>query len=466
MTRLTSILLIPLYTAVLTTADYGVLGLIVMTGQIAGTMSGLGMTSALFRSYNDYDDTARQNRVISTAFIITMGSASLLTLLGYGFADRLSILLFANDLFRVHMILIGLITGFNLINQLVYAILRVRQRSIHYALLRTVTFLLEIGVIIYLVSIRQWGIMGVLAGRLIATTLTAIPLLWYVRGFLKPQFSLTDAQKMVAYGTPLVFAGLCGFVFTYTDRYFLNNFASLDDVGVYTLAYQFGMLFVVLLITPMKLVWGPMFLSIKEDTNFPHFCSLALTYVVLLGGFVFLGISLLTKEVIQLFSAPEYWRAYFVIPIISLTYFIWSTRSILEVGVALKRKTQFIALNSLIGALVNILLNFLLIPFFGIYGAAYATLATFVLMICIDYVYNQRLFPIRYEWERLVKIGVIITSLFLVGYFVPIQNLYLSACFKLILIGLYPLLLWIGRFFDASEIERIRATASLNYVRV
>ena len=457
--RLAGIVLIPLYTRVLATSEYGILGLIVMTGQIAGMVFALGLRQSLLRSFYDYDRDEPRKVVISTVVFLTLANSIVLLVCGLLLSGFLSNTLFGSGQYGFYFILIIASTICDMFNQVAFAVFLMRQEAKKFVLFQTLSFLLRAGIIIYLVAVKGWGIKGVIAGQLIANAIFTVLLFGLIRKHIVARFSVPEACKMIRYGTPLVFVGIFGFVLNYLDRFILNYYVTLEEVGLYTLAYQFGMLVNILLIGPLKRLWGPVFLSAKDDDNFSRFCAKTLTYVIAVAGFVFLGIALLSKEVLIVISSEQYWDSYTVIPIIALTYAIWSARSLVEVGVVLKRKTTAIAFYILIGAVINIDLNLILIPPYGMVGAAWATLISFIITLSIDYAYNRSLFRIEYEWTRLIKICAVVAVIFSTGYLYEISNLYLSIAFKLgIIVVLYPLGLLLVSFFDEPETARIRKT--------
>lgn len=454
--QLIALILLPIYTTYLTTSDYGILGLISITGQILGIIFALGLTTALFRSYYDYNEQDDRKVVISTAFFLIAITCCILFIFGIFSSESLSLLVFGNTEYEIYFLIIILTTIFGILNSIPFAVFRVRKESIKYVILQFSFFIIGISLIIYFVTIKNLGVMGVLVGQLITAIASSIVLFFYIRKDIVLKLSKFEAWKMIHFGAPLVLAGLSSFVFTYADRYMLNYYLTLSEVGLYTLGYQFGMVIMVLLITPTKLIWGPMFLSVKDDSNAKDFFSRALTYVFFIGVVLFLGLSLLSKEVIQIFANKEYWDAYMVIPVITLTYLIWCARPILEVGIYLKRKTKVIAWYFFIGATTNIILNLALIPEYGIMGAAYATLISFIVMIIIDYYYNRKYIKINYEWIRISKIYFVTALIFAIGYNVIINNLYGSIIFKIGIILLYPFILYITRFYTKDEIQRIK----------
>lgn len=454
--RLAALLLLPLYTQVLPPAQFGVLGLILLTGQLAGTVCALGLRAGLFRSYYDYHEQRARRAVVGTVLWLTSAGSLVLLLGGLPGAGVLARWLCDSPAYRIHFVLLILFTVIDLFNQVAFALLRARQQARSYVLLHAGSLLLRVGLILYFVLLRELSVLGVLLGQLVGGALTAPALALCVRGQLSSAFLPGEARVLLRYGAPLALVGVFGFVSTYADRYVLKYYAGLEDVGLYTLAYQLGMVMVLGLITPLKLVWGPVFLSVKDEADFRLFCARTLTYVWFLGGWLFLAVSLLSRELLRVMAAPEYWAAYRPVPLIALAYLVWSSRSILEVGAVLGRKTPAIAAITAAGAALNLLLNFALIPRWGVSGAALATLVSFSATTLLDLLYNQRLFRVGYEWGRLLRLSGVMGGLLLVGWLAADQSLSVSLLRKLLVIGVYPLLLRAAGFFERPELARLR----------
>lgn len=456
LTSAISFVLIPLYTAHLMTSSYGVLGLILVIGKILADVFALGLCYGLLRSYYDYDDEQSRREVISTTLVLIAISCGVLFVCGILFSGYLSILLFGNNDYQIHLFITFIISIFTILNSIPFVVFRARKKSVQYAVLQIFFFIVGMGTIIYFVAIKNWGVFGILLGYLITGIIFSFTLYFCIRKEIVFKFSKLEARKIIHYGAPLVPAGLAALIVHYIDRYMLSYYYPLSMVGLYHLGYQFGMGLTLIFVVPLRLIWGPMFLSVKEHRNAKDFYSKALIYIVFVGAFLFLLSALLSKEVIQIFTNKEYWAAYTVVPLIALAYSSLSVETILNVGVTLRRKTKIMALYSLIGAMTNVILNFVLIPKYGVIGAAYATLISFIVMIVIVYFYNQRLMKIKYQWNRILKISLVTALIFAVGYRVVINDVYGSVAFKVGNILLYPLILHLLRFYSKEEIQRMK----------
>jgi len=449
-------ILLPVYTTRLAVAEYGSLGLLITTGSILSTIFILGINYGLFRSYFDYKDEENRKAVISSAFYMILVSNLILFTIGFVFSRQLSYLIFGSYDYRLHFILITVITIFEIFNVVPSAVLQAKKKSVIFISLQAVFLLIRLGLIIYLIVSRNLGIMGVLIGNLVVGFLSCVGYYFYIRKEFVARFLKSEAINMLKVGLPLIPSNLSVFVFNSIDRYFLNYYTNLNEVGLYNLAYNFGNLVTVLFATPLALIWPAMFLSVKDHKNMKEFYVRALTYTSMIAFFIFLIISLLSKEAIKIFANEEYWAAYSVIPIIVLTYSIWSLRKSILVGVILKKRTQTQALIFFIGAVINIGLNFLLIPRYGIMGAACSTITTYTIIMIILMIYTRKLMEVSFEWVRISKIILATAIIFCAGFFINIENITASIFFKLFIIILYPFLLYLLKFFKKSEIDRFK----------
>ena len=448
--------MLPIYTNRFSPEEYGVLGIITVTGSVMVTLFSMGMHRGRFRSYYDYTDENIRKKLISTALLILLISSMTLIPIGLLLSPTLSNFFFQSAEFSKHFLYMFIISSFGILNTIPFIIFRAKKKSTKYITYQLSQLVFTILIIIYLVVVLEIGILGVLIGTAIATGIFTLLLYHAIRKDISFGFLPDEFKKMLKFGLPLVPANLSVFVFASTDRYFLNFLSTGDELGLYVLGYNFGLVITILLAAPLTLVWSPMYLSMKDDSNINEFQKKGLTYVVMVAFFLFIALSLLSKEILIIFTGEKFWGAYAVIPIIILTYSLWSVTKVINIAIIVKRKTGASVIIFFIGALINIGLNFLLIPKFGMMGAAYATLITYCIMLVALFLYNHKLMPVAYEWSRMLKIVVISALLFTIGFFTNIESLSLSIITKILLILLYPVILYFSNFFPDDELIRIK----------
>ena len=183
------------------------------------------------------------------------------------------------------------------------------------------------------------------------------------------------------------------------------------------------------------------FFSEKKMEERKYIADVTTLFLAVLG-FLWILLLLWSETMVKLkfgdfsFFGEQYWEAASIVPIIGLAYVFHAGYLIQLPGVYLLEKTGWIPWVRGLGALSNIILNFLFIPEYGITGAASATCLSFMLMVVIFYFINRSIFPILYQWR---KLGIII---FTIGVIVLFHfNFVLVSNEKIVVCVFYPIIL-------------------------
>ena len=461
LSRLAGFLLIPLYTHYLTTADYGVLELLELTSYVLAVFLSLGMSDALLRFYFEFEEQEKKDQVISVA-LITVWILSACGALGLSlFASTISQIVFDTpDLFQLFQILF--LSLFLMVsNEIPLALFRIEQRSLLYVSISLSRVLIQLVLNVLFVVQFDMGVMGILLGSLIAHAVTGAYLAFYVTRRIRFSYSFKLLREMTHYGFPMMWSWCGGFLLHYCDRFLLQRLASLSDVGIYALAYKFGFILNVILLTPFRRTWAPKQFEVAGQENARQTFSLVFTYYCAAQFFLTLGISAIIEEVIFLVSAPDYHSASRYVPLILLAYNFHGASSFLHFGILYEKKTRFLAYATLLAGVVNVLANIYLIPIWGIWGATGATLGAFALLFAVTYSVAQKLYYIPLERLRLAKLALAAIILYLLTLAVQIDIPLLAIAVKGAIACLYPLVLGLFRFFRPEELRDLRGFACL-----
>ncbi len=456
LTSAVGFLLIPLYTQHLSASEYGLNALLTTTSLLMSAFWGLGLNSALFKSYYNYETERDRKIVVSTTFYTLLLSALALAIIGFSGASGWSTLIFGEIGFERYCMFTFWTTGLNLLQAVPFAVYRARQLSKRYTLFNGLFLLLRLGFIIFWVAYKQYGVWGIVLGNFLASLLSTIVMTITISDSIVWGYSFSEAKKLLRFGFPLVFVNLAGILLNSSDRYFLRVYSTLDQVGIYNLGYQFGMLIQIVFTQPLGLIWPTMLFSVAKKEYATRFYSRMLTYASLVSVFVWLGVALLSEEVIMLIAQPNYWPAYEVVPLISFSYVFDGLRIILIVGILLAGRTEFAAMVSILAAIVNLVLNAVLIPVYGIMGAAYATILSFILLCVSGYLVAKRFYFVPYEWWRLLKIIIIGGGLYWVGSLIATTNAMVNLLFKVGCVIIFPFVLYLLRFYSEEEVSKAR----------
>ena len=210
--------------------------------------------------------------------------------------------------------------------------------------------------------------------------------------------------RLLKFGFPLVILGLSGPILRLSDRFILNMFVPLSEIGIFSINYKFGMLLNMFLVAPMLKGLLPMIYknSLNKDL-YPVYKDIMYYYCVI-GCFFVLGITFFISPVIEFVSSSEYLKMTFIVPIISLAYLLSGFRAFFMPMIAGANKTDIIGKWTLYGVIISIILNYLLIAQFGIIGAAISTLICYFIFSLISYLISQSILRLEWELLRILKL--------------------------------------------------------------
>jgi O-antigen/teichoic acid export membrane protein len=455
-----SFLLLPIYTRFLLPADYGVLELLTALSSILFGLLLLGLPSALTKVlHRDCKTDADRAAALPTALMLDLP----LLLLGGG-----ALLLWAEPIGRL---LIGepgraseirLTVATVLLASLIDIVLagfRARERAWSFVALNLAQFGLAMTLNLMLVVGFELGIHGVLWGNLIAAT-AALPLgLWLARADLVPRFEKRLAMPLLTFGILVVPSALTGWIMALSDRYILRSYGALEEVAVYAVGYKIGMILQMAVVWPFQLAWPTVAFSISRRIDHQATFARVMTYLAVLLLLGTLALGLLAKVGLTRFAGPSYDAATQVVPWIALAYAFSGLQFCLSPALHIAGRTRLVPQLSLLAALVNLGLNFLLVPTFGMLGSTWATTAAYLCQLVLTAFYAQRLHPVEHEIGRLLRVAGLGAAVFALGWIYCPEGLIRGLVWQSLLVfGLFPALLLASGFLAVDERAKIAGT--------
>jgi len=200
-----------------------------------------------------------------------------------------------------------------------------------------------------------------------------------------------------------------------------------------------------------------LFSTAQKDKDAPQIFSKLTTYYMMVIIFVGLAISLFSGEIIHILTTPQFYEASKIVPIIVLSFVFIGMYMMMTNQIFYMKKTHYFIYISGIAATVNIVLNFILIPKYGIMGAAYTTLISFVLFFVLTYIISIKIYPILYEKKKIIYLFFLAFTLYFIGdeSVRVVNSTMMSIFFKLLIVLSYPFLLLIFKYFNSNEKEMI-----------
>jgi O-antigen/teichoic acid export membrane protein len=439
--RSIAFLLIPVYTRYLSPDQYGTLELLELTSFIVGNVLALGISQSVVRFYYEYADQKSRDRVVSVALITIWTICGVAALPLFFFAPGISELVFDVDSYG-HLLQITFATLLlSLCGDIPMTLLRIHERSITYVALSSLRAGLNFATSLTLVVVYGLGIRGILVGGLVSTSIFALVASVIVVRRLELHFDRKIARAMLTYSAPLVGSWLGMFVLNYADRFFLQRLASLSDVGIYALAYRFGMLPNMFVLMPFFQVWGPKRFELVSEPDAAKTYARVFTYFYFVELFLALGVAVLARDVLALMAAPSFQVAATYVPTLLVAYVIYGAYTYAQFGLLLGKRTRLLAALVVTAAAASVALNALLIPPLGTWGAVISTLGSFALLAVATHFVAQRMYPIAYEYGRLVAMTAVALALFAASSYVDVDSHAVSLAIRTAIAFCFPLLL-------------------------
>jgi O-antigen/teichoic acid export membrane protein len=458
------LVLVPIYSRYLRAGEFGVLSLLTVTLTLVTIVLKFGLNHAFFRHYYETDDPAHRRKIVGSTLIFLLVSSAVATALLWTIAPQISAVVFRSDGSRADLIqLVFLISFFEVITLIPDSILRAKFKSARYSALNITAFLFQLLLIAYLVIGVGASVRNVLIGRLAGAAFEALLFYAMVRRDLSLSFSTTELRSMLAFGTPLIFGQISFQLFMMIDRFFLERYATERELGAYSMANTLVSVVTILVTVPFSQVWTVMRFSVMKEEGAEEYYSRVLTYILLVSMFFALGVSAVAGDGLLLFALRSYWPAAAIIPLLAMAAVLDSASRVLNIGTTLKKRTIFAPLVIFAALIVNVALNFVLIPKYGIAGATVSTLLSYIVFCALRYWSSNLFFKVRYEWSRVFTIcavgGLLIAAFYvndeLRGDAPSRSSLFVSLALKSLLAVSFPLLLFVFRFYHERELRRI-----------
>ena len=448
--RMMSFFLVPLYTGLLPKEEYGKITVIFSYMIFFNVVLAYGMETAFFRFYNKETD---KKNVIETAMISIFWTS--LAFLGFGLLFRNTLADFSgiNVQYVTYTIWILVLDALVIIP---FSKLRANQRPFYYAIVKignvAINLVLNIFFLIILpklstpnpndffslIYVENFQIGYIFLSLIISSLATFVVL---SPDYLKVKWRFDSElwKRMMQYGLPILVAGLAFAINDQFDKILLGKLlpANIADaeVGVYSACYKLG-LFMVLYRTAYTLGIEPFFFSHADKDNAKQTYATVTKYFVIFGSLIMLAVIVFADLFKQLMIRDSsYWVAMKVVPLIILANFFLGIYTNLSVWYKLIDKTHIGAYISIIGAIVTLVLNFLLIPSMSYYGSAIATIAAYGSMMLISYILGNKYYPIPYDMKKIGGYLGLSIAFSVVSFYYFRENYYVGI--GLLLVFLY-----------------------------
>ncbi|RZT97540.1 O-antigen/teichoic acid export membrane protein [Ancylomarina subtilis] len=451
--RLLNWLLVPLYTNIFVESEYGIVTNLMAYVAMTLVILTYGLETGFFRYAND-DDC--KSTVFSTTFL-SVTTTSLLFLLGvFFFLNPISSFLNVGD-HSIYIILLALTLAFDAITSLPFAKLRQENRPLRYAFIKLSNIGINLGLnLLFLVLcpklntwFPEWGItriwnpdigIGYIFIAMFVASLFNLILLLPDLLKVKWQFDMTLLRKVLKYASPILVVSIAAQINLNVDKMLMPKLISdaseaLAQTGIYGANFKLAVI-MTLFIQAFRFAFEPFFFSQSKDESSKKLYADILKYFMIFGLLIFLGV-MFYLDIVKILIGPKFHAGLDVVPIVLLANLFLGIFFSLSLWYKLTDKTRLGAYIALGGAAITLMLNIILVPSMGYYGAAIAILVCSVLMTITSYILGQIYYPIPYNLKRIATYFGLGMLLYFFSTFIQLENHWLKMLVKTPLIILF-----------------------------
>lgn len=431
MGRVLNYLLVPLYTRVFITGEYGIVAELYAWAGFLMVFYILRMETAFFRFGTPSEHRAK---AFSTAWWSVLGSSLLLSVLIIGFAKEIGQWFLYRPDQHIYIALFGLILAFDTLAEVPLAKLRLEHRAIRFATIRLVGIGLNIGFNLFFLVLCPWlvsrgiwagfteviynpafGIGYVFLSNLLASIAVLLLLLPELRG-LTGGFDRRQWVSMFLYAAPLVVASLAGVANEMLDRVLLRHLLpgtpgeNLSALGIYSACYKLAMM-LSLFTQAFRYAAEPFFFANAGHKDAKHLYGQVTKYFAIAGAIAFLVI-LLYLDLVRHFIDEPYWVGLGVVPVLLMANLFLGLYYNLSIWYKLTDHTLLGGWIAVGGAAITVVLNVWWIPRIGYMGSAWATLICYASMTAACWWWGRKYYPVQYDWRRIFSYGASAVALY------------------------------------------------------
>ncbi len=413
----------PIWTRIFTTSEYGMFSLINITVTLGVGISKFGLQHAAFRYYSDFKEK-KINLDISYYFTTILLGSVLITgaiILTSLFIVKIFFKNYLDAALAELVYLVAILIFAQSISSVLIIFIRMEEKGLLYSIISIFEKYGRLLGALTMIFYFSRNLYGFILGWVLSETVVIIFLLsMYIKKINFSHRSFSFLKEAVYYGFPLIGMELSNMLLNFGDRYLIQYFMGSEAVGVYSAGYNLSVMAQSLLAVPLRLAVTPMYLSIwnrdgEKETK--TFINQILNYYFMAGIPIIIGLSWFGRDVITLLATAKFREAHIIIPYIILPLILHGAYSMYGAGLFIEKKTKILMYLTVFSLFVNVLANIILIPFFGILGAAYATAISYFLVIILIFLQSHKYLKIKIQILPLLKYTAVSFSvMFIISY--------------------------------------------------
>jgi O-antigen/teichoic acid export membrane protein len=447
--------LLGIYVQYLSREDYGLLALLGSVEAITKLFFRWGVDGSFMRFWYDCADDAARQRLSSTLFFFLLVVNGVLLLASVIAAPWLAPWIGGSDrpefILALQLVLLNTFAiGFTFIP---FHVLRMQQRAREFSVLAFARSASTLILRLWLVVGLGYGVMGVVIADLVVTAVLLVVMVKLFVPLIRPVFDRTVLRDSLSFGLPRVPHGFAQQIIAVGDKFILSYFVPLSELGLYAMGVSVGLIQKVVL-AAFEYAWAPFYYATVREPGAEKIFSAVTTYGVAILALMTAGLSAVAADLLQVVTHGQYTAAAGVVAWTSIGVFFQGVYLMTSIGLNITRQTAYYPVSTATAAAINVGLNLVLIPRYGIMGAAYANGLAYAAQAAMAYYFSQRFYPVRYEWGRLARGVAAAVVAALAGLSLPAMQPIVGVLTRgTTVVVVMAAGLWLGGFFRPEELR-------------
>lgn len=453
----------PIYTRILNPEDYGLLALVMIYAIIISGLANFGITNIYERNFFEYkNDKDKFSQLFYSCFCFTLMNFSILFVITLSFNEYISNI-FTSSNNNGNLILLAITSNFfqNIGNYFFLTYYKNSENAYLFTKYQLIKTILNLIFSFYFIVFLRFGIHGLLLGQLLSTLLLFFYLLLKFLNILKFSLNFKILIDAIKISYPLVPGGIFKIINSQFDKYMINFITNVSNVGIYHIGKNISEI-VFTFMTAIENVFNPHIYKMIFDNhdNRAKAIGIYLTPFFYISTSITLILALLSEELLYVLTPENYHNATSIISILSLYYSILFFGKITSMQFLYTKKTYLTSLLTIFSVFLNILLNIPFIIYYGVLGAAIATLLSGLISTYFAVRYAHKCFKIYYEWSKILlmmfNLYISVSAIFLLNYYDLSYIMILT--FKVLSLFVH---LYLGIYFNIITMNNISLIKSL-----
>jgi len=406
---------IPIITRLLNATEYGSVDVVNAAMGYFSALIGLNIATGLMRYFFEIpeSDTVEKQKLVSSLIWFTLIFGGLTSFISVLYSPALSSFLFSNSEYSLVISLALASLPLTALIGVFSNLIRMKGMPIAYLTLNILYAVINFLLILLLVALFDFRITGIFIAQFISSLIIAAAGAWICREYIRFTFSTKWLYNMAAYGMPMLPGSMFAWGMLTINRILLTQYVTADQIAYYSVAAKASKI-IELAVSAFILAWQPVYLANINSITFHDKLDKVLRYYIYATLLLSAVITVYAKEFFSVFAPPEYKAGVILVSLLCLRTLFTGINYITGVGIVKEKKTFMISAAMGIGIMATIGSSIILIPQYGILGAAIGDLIGQVVVVILYETFSQYLY--KMTW-RLAPIISAVAGFFMMYFF-------------------------------------------------